>query len=124
MKFILNRDRTVATRRGHVIEFKKGEPTHVPRECWDEVIAVGAVSEDELVEEVKPASSEPNDMGERLDALFAAFEAIVLRNAPSDFTAGGVPNAKAIQAVLGWAPDTKERNDAWTKFREAKGDAA
>ena len=123
MKFILHRDRTVPTTRGHFIEFKKGEPTYVPPDCYDEVIAVGAVPEEELVEPEQPADSEPTDPVARRSALFDAFDAIVLRNNTNDFTAGGVPGAKAVTAVLGWAPDNKERTDAWNKYREEKGEA-
>lgn len=123
MNFILQRNRTVATLRGHVIEFKKGEPTYVPPDCYDEVIAIGAVPEEELVEAEQPAGSEPTDLAARRSALFDAFDAIVLRNNPNDFTAGGVPGAKAVSAILGWAPDNKERTDAWNKYREEKGEA-
>lgn len=123
MNFVLQRNRTVATLRGHVIEFKKGEPTYVPPDCYDEVIAIGAVPEEELVEAEQPAGSEPTDLAARRSALFDAFDAIVLRNNSSDFTAGGVPGAKAVAAILGWTPDNKERTDAWNKYREEKGEA-
>lgn len=123
MKFILHRDRTICTLRGHSIEFKKGEPTYVPPDCYDEVIAIGAVPEEELVEAEKPADSEPTDLAARRSALFDAFDAIVLRNNTNDFTAGGVPGAKAVAAVLGWTPDNKERTEAWAKYREEKGEA-
>lgn len=122
MNFVLQRNRTVATLRGHVIEFKKGEPTYVPPDCYDEVIAIGAVPEEELVEAEQPAGSEPTDLAARRSALFDAFDAIVLRNNSSDFTAGGVPGAKAVAAILGWTPDNKERTDAWNKYREEKGE--
>lgn len=123
MNFVLQRNRTVATLRGHVIEFKKGEPTYVPPDCYDEVIAIGAVPEEELVEAEQSAGSEPTDLAARRSALFDAFDAIVLRNNSSDFTAGGVPGAKAVAAILGWTPDNKERTDAWNKYREEKGEA-
>lgn len=123
MNFVLQRNRTVATLRGHVIEFKKGEPTYVPPDCYNEVIAVGAVPEEELAEPEAPAGGEPTDPVARRSALFDAFDAIVLRNNSSDFTAGGVPGAKAVTAVLGWSPDNKERTDAWNKYREEKGEA-
>lgn len=123
MKFILHRNRTICTLRGHSVEFKKGEPTYVPPDCYAEVIAIGAVPEEELVEAEKPADSEPTDPVARRTALFDAFGAIVLRNSPGDFTAGGVPGAKAVAAILGWTPDNKERTDAWNKFREEKGEA-
>lgn len=122
MNFVLQRNRTVATLRGHVIEFKKGEPTYVPPDCYDEVIAIGAVPEEELVEAEQPAGSEPTELAARRSALFDAFDAIVLRNNSSDFTAGGVPGAKAVAAILGWTPDNKERTDAWNKYREEKGE--
>ena len=123
MNFVLHRDRTICTLRGHSIEFKKGEPTYVPPDCYDEVIAIGAVPEEELAEPEAPVGGEPTDPVARRSALFDAFDAIVLRNNPNDFTAGGVPGAKAVSAILGWAPDNKERTDAWNKYREEKGEA-
>ena len=113
MKFTLHRDRIVPTTRGHFIEFKKGEPTYVPPDCYDEVIAIGAVPEEELVEPERPADSEPTDPIARRSALFDAFDAIVLRNntkkgfSDTDFKVG--PGYMVDADGIVWRQDGRER---------------
>lgn len=121
MKFVLNRNRVVASVHGHVINFIKGEPTHVPPEMYQEVIAVGGVPEDDvdLDPPKRSAVNEPVDPVEREAALFAAFEALVLRNKREDFTAGGQPHPKALARELGWQVSNKERDLTWVKFQTA-----
>lgn len=119
MKFILNRDRTIASALGHSIEFKKGVATHVPPELYAEVSAIGAMPEHELTEtEVKKVeSAEPTDPADREAMVFAAFEGIMLRGRREDFTAGGAPHPKVLAHELGWTLHNKERDILWAKFR-------
>jgi hypothetical protein len=117
MKFILNRDRTVASTLGHAIAFKKGVPTHVPPEMYSDVIAAGAVPEEELTEKDIPKADHPTDPTEREAALFEAFEALVLRNDSADFTAGGIPRDNVLERAVGFKVSSKEREAAWTKFK-------
>lgn len=120
MKFVLMRSKTVATTKGHVIEFVKGEPTYVPPDAYDDVIAAGGIPEDELPEPTKAVTNEPTDPGERQAAIFAAFEAIVLKNDREDFAASGCPSGKAVNAALGWGLSSQERLRAWNAYLEAK----
>lgn len=120
MKFVLMRNKTVATTKGHVIEFVKGEPTYVPPDAYDDVIAVGAIPEDELPEPSQTKTDEPTDPGERQAAIFAAFEAIVLKNDREDFAASGAPAGKAVNARLGWGLPSQERLRAWNAYLESK----
>ena len=100
MKFTLNRDRVHASVLGLSVEFKKGVPTHVPPELYAEVQAIGAVPEDEIVEEPTVAkTSEPSDPNKRKEDVFAAFEILVLRNDRNDFTAGGAPHGGALEPI-------------------------
>lgn len=122
MKFILNRDRTVATTLGHSVSFKKGEATHVPPELYAEVIATGAVPEEDLPDEVVKKPDFPTDPAEREAALFEAFEALALRNDPADFTAGGSPRDGVLEKAVGFKVSAKEREAAWTKFKIGKDD--
>lgn len=116
MKFILNRDKTLASLMGHTIAFKKGEPTHVPRECVQEALAIGAVPEEEIVED-KPAGGAPTNPDERKEAVFNAFEKIILGNSPNDFTAGNAPKASAVSRVVGWDINGNERDTLWAEFQ-------
>lgn len=115
--FVLNRDKTVVSTMGHAIEFKKGVPTHVPREMWADVQAIGAIPEEDLPEEEKKTDNAPNDPAERETLIFAAFEQIVLGNKREDFSGTGVPHAKTLEKVLGFKVDNKERDQLWHKFK-------
>jgi len=124
MKFALHRNLTVSTPLGHSIEFKKGVLTYVPPEAHDAVVAVGAIPEEELPEpQVDSGSAEPADPKERRDAVYAAFEKIILRNVREDFAASGSPSAKALNDVLGWPLSAKERTSMWVQFNNSRADA-
>lgn len=119
MKFIMHRDRVVASTMGHAIRFEKGQPTHVPPELYREVIAAGGIPEEELPDDDdtgKLGSDEPHDPDAREKELFAAFEALIERAKREDFTASGAPHTKALQEVLGWKVEGKERDQAWAAF--------
>lgn len=120
MKFVFARDRIVTSRFGHVINFAKGVPTHVPPEMYQEVLAVGGTPEEDI--DLDPPKSsdgkdEPVDPVAREAALFAAFSALALRNKREDFTAGGQPHPKALAKELGWSISNKERDLMWVKFK-------
>jgi hypothetical protein len=118
MKFVLNRDRTYASNKGLAVEFKKGVPTHVPPELYQEIISIGGVPEEEFAEdEVKPVI-EPTDPAVREAALFEAFEALALRNDPADFTAGGMPRDGVLEKAVGFRVSASEKKDAWLKFQQ------
>ena len=120
MKFVMHRNRTIVSTSGHAIEFVKGELTHVPPTMYEEVMAAGAVPEEELDLDPKQEleNPEPQDPETRKAALFTVFEKIVLRGKREDFDASGVPHPKALVKELGW--DTihnKERVATWTAFK-------
>lgn len=124
MKFVMNRTRTIASVMGLAIEFEKNVPTFVPPYMYQEVIAAGGVSENELTdEELKSGNpNEPFDSAERKAALMTAFEQIVLRNIREEFTAGGTPHNAVMAKELGWPVPAKERDIAWTEFKADKAD--
>lgn len=122
MKFVLNRNRTLATTMGHTIEFRKGEPTHVPPECYHEAIAIGAISESEIEEDTKPQHGRPVDPTAVKVAVFDAFEKLVLKNDSKDFTAAGLPHPKALERILGWRIEAGERDTLWAEFNQREKD--
>jgi len=119
MKFKFGRTRTVASRFGHVITFEKDTLTHVPPEMYQEVLAVGGIPENELDLEPpkKEGPQEPVDPAERQAAIYAAYEAMALRNKREEFTAGGQPHLKAVARQLGWSIADKERDLTWAAFQ-------
>jgi hypothetical protein len=119
MKFVLPRNRTIASTCGLSIEFKKGEPTLVPPAMYQEVIAAGGVSETEIAEDEMPKGAPtPEALADREKAIFKAFEAILLRNDRNDFTAGGAPHNAVLSRETGWTVNAKERDQAWVKFQQ------
>lgn len=106
--FVSNRDITVASTQGYAIEFKKGEPTHVPRSMHNEVMEKGVIPCDDAgaLRAAEPAPVAkvllaPEDADERAEAIRAVMAQIVERNNSHDFSAGGVPSSSSVSAALG-----------------------
>ena len=117
MKFITYRNRTVSSTSGLSVEFKKGEPTYVPPPMYNDVIAAGAVPEEEIPEDELPKGKPtPEQLAEREKQMSAAFAKLVDANSREDFTSGGTPTQAAMSRELGWTPSAKERDAAWAKF--------
>jgi hypothetical protein len=124
--FVLNRDHTLRSVYGHIINFHKGEPAYVPPHVVKEAVGIGA----EPVESMDKTSAVLGDEQgaqaaelmplERTAALKAAFPAVLTRNARNDFTAGGQPTVKAMARDVGFEPDSKELTNAWLEYKQEK----
>lgn len=115
MKFTLHANRVVAFTSGHAIEFKKGVPTHVPKELWKQVQAIGAIPE-EIMEE-DDAKVVPEVTGEeRREKLLKAMEELADTNIREDFTGNGSPSIPALKAKTGIVVDAKERDALWIEY--------
>lgn len=121
MKFVMHRDRTIASTCGLSIEFKKGVAALVSPGMYAEVIAAGAVPEEELPDDEAAHAKTPEGKAERDAAITKAFETIALRNNSEDFTAGGLPHNKVVSELAGFPVSAKVRDEAWLKFTQAKG---
>jgi hypothetical protein len=120
MRFMLHRNRTIASTCGISIEFTKGEFHLVPPAMYAEVIAAGGVPESELADDEQPLKpATPEAAAEREKALFTAFTTIAKRNARNDFTAGGMPHLSVLSKLITFEIEAKERDAAWTKFQSA-----
>ena len=119
MKFVMHRNRTIVSTSGHAVEFAKGELTHVPPAMYEQVMAAGAVPEEELDldPKVEGAIEEPSDPSVRRKDIFAAMEKVTLRGKRDEFTASGAPHAKVLSNELGWTVSNKERDQAWAAFQ-------
>lgn len=124
MNYIAPRNMTVVSTSGRSVGFVKGEPTYCPPQMHAELIAVGVVPTEEMPEDSGSGeAAEPVLPQERLKALFAAFEKIVLRNNRDDFTAANLPTNPALAKALGWASvNAKERDAAWQKWNLEKAE--
>lgn len=125
--FVLNRNYTLRSTKGHMINFAKGEPTYVPPIMVPEVIALGAESVDGPVDAVDVLGDEiviapelPPD--EREAILLKAYPAMVTANKRYDFTGQGIPNLKALSAIVGFVVDKRELDATWQKYLDAKAE--
>jgi hypothetical protein len=119
MNFTLNRSKTITSTLGHAIEFARGVPTHVPPALWAEVLAAGGIPEEDLPDEKRADTREPEDPTARRAAIMAAFEQLVLNKKREDFTGTGVPHAKALAVQMGFTIDAKERDALWQEYKQA-----
>ncbi len=118
MRYISNRNLTVASTCGLSVELKKGEPTLCPPGMHDELLALGCLPEESLPEpEPGSAPTAPTDLIGRYEALCRAFETVVLRNERTDFNATGMPHPAVLAKELGYTVSAKERDAAWTKWQ-------
>lgn len=122
-KLVLNRDYVLTTTKGHVITFKKGEPTHVPAAVYQDAIAIGAQPEDgsepNVLKDEKTYKA-PADPAERNPLILAAIEKIVAGNERKDFTAAGSPTVKAVEREVGFDVDAREVATVWQEYHEKK----
>lgn len=120
--FTLHRTFILRTNKGHSIKFVKDQPTWVPPICIEDVIAIGAVPEenvDIIPEEELPPSDLPPDVRE--SKLYEAFDTLIARNERGDFTASNQPHCKKLQAIVGFAVTNNERDEVWRKYRQERG---
>lgn len=123
MKFTLNRNKVLASTRGHTIEFIKGEPVEVPHDMVSEVMAIGAIPEEDLPEENTLPDAEPADPQARKALIVDAMEKMALRNKREDFTASGLPDVRALKEIIGFGIHHKERDALWLEVQaKQRGD--
>jgi hypothetical protein len=120
MEFVLNRNYVLRSTVGHIINFEKNVPIHVPPILHSEVRAIGAeaadgsevnVLPDEPVAKVIPQGSERNE------AITTAMIMLRDENARNDFTAQGLPQVKSIEKLVGFDIDKEERDTLWTRLQ-------
>jgi hypothetical protein len=120
--FVLSRNHSMRTLFGHIVEFKKGQPTHVPPICVKDAVAIGALPVDGEIDVLDPELPEPIFMTpeERQENIIAAFKLLEDRGGREDFTASGCPTREALVKILGFATDKKEYEALWTGYTAEK----
>jgi len=116
-EFVTERNVTVRSVHGVTVRFKKGEPTYVPPQAQDDVIAVGAHPVDGPVdlpdkEDVFVLPAAPGGV-ERASQIKDVMRAMVARNDRDDFTAANKPDARKITGVLKYRVEAEERDRLW-----------
>lgn len=119
----LNRNYTLISLAGRVINFEKNKPVYVPPQCVKEALGIGAQGVDEKFDILDPEKVEEivYTADERLELITATFADLEAANARESFTAQGVPTVGAIGAIIGFDVGAKERDAAWKAYVEAKG---
>jgi hypothetical protein len=118
--FVLNRTHTLRTTFGHIINFHKNEPTHVPPECVKDAVAIGAQPTEGEIDVIGEAKEDVVlSATERKELLNKAFTRLEVRQERGDFTAQGVPNLRVLEGMTGFSVQTKERDEAWQAYRDA-----
>lgn len=120
--FKLHRNYTLRSLYGHVINFVKDEETYVPPMLVNECVAIGAVCVDGEAdvlgeEEASEAVLTPD---QRYAKICEAFDDIVKRNDPDDFTGQNIPKVAVVETATGLKIDKKEIVDSWQRFRAAE----
>lgn len=117
-EFVLHRNYSMRSLMGHIIDFKKGQPTYVPPICAREAAALGAECVDGKVDLLGPESIAPTPLSfdERHDSILAAFQLIEGRAQRGDFSGAGIPKASAMEKLLGFEMEPKELAPMWTTY--------
>lgn len=118
--YVLNRNYTLRTLAGRIINFNKGEPTWVTPECEKDALAIGAepvdgpknILGDEEVPEPELTAEE------RREAILKAYAVLEARNERGDFTGQGLPNTKALEVLTKFNVPTKERDALWLEYKQ------
>jgi len=124
-QFVLHRNFTLATTKGHRISFEKGKPTAVPDICVPDAVAIGAVPADgapvDVIQEQVKAATQDDPMVRAADVL-AAIKMICERNRRADFSASGAPKEAAVTQLTGYEVSKRERDDAWQAYHNARAE--
>jgi hypothetical protein len=116
--FVLNRNYTLQSTYGHIINFKKGEPTHVPPLLVKECVQIGAEQTDGVPDVLGDEKEAVQlTLSERQELLKEAFKDIVSKNDPEDFSAQGAPRVDAVEKSLNMKFTRAEILEAWQVFK-------
>lgn len=107
----LNRKYRLASTLGHVITFKKGEPTRVPDILVKSVLEIGGEfvgDKEEVFKEDEDAPTQPVNPIERNEKIRVVVDKIYEDNERDDFTATGNPTVQAVSDRVGFKIDKAE----------------
>jgi len=123
---VSNRNFTLATTKGHIVFFKKGQPTMCPNLILEDAIAVGILPTDsddlpsDLSDSVLPTEATGSA---RIAQIRDIIEALMRRNGRGDFTASGIPSKKVVEHALGYRIDETELGKVWHTMQQENADS-
>jgi hypothetical protein len=123
---VSNRNYTLATTKGHIVFFKKGQPKMCPNAILEDAMAVGIIPVDDA-----DLPQDPNDGilptestgSARIAQIRDIIEALMRRNGRGDFTASGVPSKRVVESALGFRIDETELGRVWHTMRQETADS-
>lgn len=124
--YVLGRTYTLAG-NGFVIDFKKGQPVHVPPEMEVEAMKIGAEPVDGKKPDMLPKEEVVKEAPEGADRnalMFAAFEEIVKGGVRGDFTGQGIPTVKSVEKIVGFDTTKQEIDTLYREFKQAEAATA
>jgi len=119
--YVANRNVTISTATGHALSFKKDVPQLVPPIMRQELLQHGIlpVNGDLPIEKEKDEEALPPIGDERTEAIDGAIRRLVDENDRASFGASGVPHVRAIEDIIGYDINAKERDEAWKRHNAA-----
>jgi len=124
-QYVLNRNYDHRSTHGHILNFKKGEPTYVPPVCEKEILMIGGEPVDgerlDILDDL-PEPAEALNADDRVKSLMVAFELLEARNQRGDFTGQGRPHPKALKEICGFDVEVRERDSAWEIYLAKKAE--
>jgi hypothetical protein len=124
-EFVLNRNHSMRSLYGHIVDFKKGQPVYVPPICAREAASIGAECVDGKVDVLDPEAPVvvPMSPDERQENILTAFKLMEERAQRGAFSASGIPAKNSLEKILGFGVDKKEFEPLWTAYVVEKGAA-
>jgi len=121
---VSNRNFTLATTKGHIVFFKKGQPTMCPNLILEDAIAVGILPTDDADlpggdDSILPVEATGSA---RIQQIRDIIEALIRRNGRGDFTASGIPSKKVVEHALGYRIDETELGRVWHMMQQENAD--
>lgn len=119
--FVLKRNYIHRSLTGHIINFEKDVPVYVPPVCHKEVVAIGAIPDDDS--EISPLDDEkdaPVELtpDERRDKLIDAFGTLESRANRTDFTGQGLPAVAAVKRLVEFDVTKIEIETLWRELHD------
>lgn len=120
------RNFVLATTHPWVLGIRKDEVTKIPAPMVPDALAAGmtlvAAEQTEEILAPKYESPEPANAAERERLLLSAIEAIEEKNDPKEFTAAGVPSAKAISVRVRFTVAQREISAMYDAIRKQRAE--
>lgn len=118
-EFVLNRNYTLRSLHGRIVNFEKGVPVWVPPQVEKEALQIGALPVDgqKDILDAEEVVARELTAEERKAQIIAAFETIAHREDRADYTGQGMPNLEVLKVLTSFTVNSKERDAVWKEYK-------